>query len=190
MAYGRNRNELLIKEGTLNVGDVSNPQNISPGSNPSTSFTLENVGWFQQGTCDPQINREYAEFLGGTPAILVRKDLIRKSFIINAQLAQFNADLFALVQGLDVETGTYDLGWIGPDEVVQSEYAYSIETFLVDGTPFTLYMFSGRQTGEAVGPKLPGNAHSTYDFKAEAFPHEGFTDDTRSYGVFVFEQAS
>lgn len=191
MAYGKNNQELLLKEGVFYVGTWSSPHLITPAVDPELSFDgPEDLGWFQQGTLDPQINREYAEFLGGTPGQLVRKDLIRKSFFIMAQFAQYNADLMELVMGLLVELGVFDIAWIGPDEPTQSEQGYMIKTALVNGDPFMINLWSGRQTGEAIGPKLPGTAHSTYDQKAEAFPHSDFLGtanaDQRSYGMFVF----
>jgi hypothetical protein len=60
---------------------------------------------------------------------------------------------------------------------------------LVDGRFFAEALFYGKVTAEAVGPTFPGNAHSTYTFKAEAFPHPYYAvtspNDVRNYGAII-----
>lgn len=188
MAYGIDRNSYLIKEGRLSIGTWS-PGGITNNA-PIAAFTGgADLGDFQQGTFSPELAREYAEFLVGTPAILTRKDLTRKQWMWTATFAQFNTDLLALVQGLQVTTGIYDIAYIGSDEEVQDFNGYLQTTALVDGKLFYEAMWYGKVTAEAVGPTFPGNAHSTYTFKAEAFPHPYYAvtspNDIRNYGAII-----
>lgn len=190
MAFGRSNQQELIKEGGIEIGQTATPEATTDSDPLSSSgwVSAGDVGYFQQGTLNPEMNRSYAEFLAGTPAVKVRKDLIRKDWNFSCQMGQYNADTIELCMGLDVSVGTYTLGFIGSDEVPQPQYAYLITTFRVDGAPIYMMMFWGKQTGEAVGPKLPGTAHSTYDFKAESFQHPAFDtapDETHNYGFFA-----
>lgn len=192
--FGINREQYLLKEGRVK-GGIWDPGSIT-NTDPLASFTESvDLGDFQQGSLDPQLNREFAEFLVGTPAILSRKDLIRKSWMWNAQFAQYNTDLMGLVQGLTVQTGTWDIAFVGSDEDVQDYNGYIIDTAKVDGSRLVLAMWYGRVTAEAVGPKLPGTAHSTYDFKVEAFVHPDFitsnpTNDVKNYGAWLLGPAA
>jgi hypothetical protein len=187
--FGVDRDSYLLKEGRLR-GGVWDPGSLDE-DDPMASFTLSvDLGDFQQGSLDPQLNREFAEFLVGTPAILSRKDLIRKTWMWSAQFAQYNADLLTLVQGLEKVSGDWDVMYIGSDEIQQDYNGYAIPTALVAGRTLVLAMWYGKITAEAVGPKLPGTAHSTYDFKAEAFVHPDFetpsvANDSKNYGAFL-----
>lgn len=186
MAYGTNRNQYGLKEGRIFIGDWD-AGSIDP-DDPLAAFTNEeDLGDFQQGSLSPEITRAYAEFLVGTPAIMSRKDLIRKQWMISATFAQYNADLMQLVQGLDLDdSGTWDVAYIGSDEVIQPTNGYSIITALVAGQAFVPAMFNGKVTAEAVGPTFPGTTHSTYQFKVEAFPDEDFlANDVRNYGAIL-----
>lgn len=188
MAYGIDRNSYLIREGRLSIGTWS-PGGIT-NNDPTAAFTGgADIGDFQQGTFAPELTRAYAEFLVGTPAILSRKDLTRKQWMWSATFAQYNTDLLALVQGLDVTTGIYDIAYIGSDEVTQDYNGYLQTTALVDGRLFYEALFYGKVTAEAVGPAFPGTAHSTYGFKAEAFPDPYYAvtspNDVRNYGCII-----
>lgn len=195
MAHGLNRNKFLLKEGIIQIGTWNNLTTLSANSDPNSLFTSAfTLSYFQQGSLSPELNRQYAEFLAGTPAQKIRKDLIQKEWMISAQFAQYTGELMGLVQGLKVSTGTWGtVALIGTDEDIQDEVGYRIVTALTDGTPFYMYIWSGKQTGEAVGPKLSGNAHSTYDFKAEAFPHPNLAAqqyDVQNLGAMAFPLAS
>lgn len=193
MAYGKSKDQFLLKEGIIEIGVWTNPDLIVPGVDPTSSFaTAGDLGYFQQGTVNPEVNRTFAEFLAGTPAKKIRKDLIQKEFMLTLTMAQYNTDMLALAQGLDVDTGTYPIAWIGTDEPTQKFNGYLLSTELVDGTPFYIAMWSGKVTSEAVGPVLPGTAHSTYEFKIEAFEHDNFVttpNDPHNLGAIIMDQS-
>lgn len=188
MAFGIDRSAYLIKEGRITIGDWA-PGSITTTDPVGSGFTSDgDMGDFQQGTLSPQLTREYADFLVGTPGKLTRKDLIRKQWMWSATFAQYNTDLMALVQGLDVELGDYDIGWVGSDEVLQGFNGYTITTERVDATPFILAQFYAKVTATEVGPTFPGTAHSTYNFMSEAFEHPYYitnSDDTHNYGFIA-----
>ena len=190
--FGKSRDQFLLKEGIIEIGVFASPATLTPATFLAGWTSTGDLGYFQQGTMNVELNRTYAEFLAGTPGKLIRKDLIRKQFQITMQAAQYNADLLALAQGLDVDSGGgLDMGWIGSDEPTQVVNGYRITTALVDGRALYIAVWAGQVTSEAVGPKLPGTAHSTFDLKVEAFEHEDFTtspDDTHNYGAWVIEQ--
>jgi hypothetical protein len=196
MPYGRSKDQFLLKEGTVQIGTWSDPHSITTAADPSSSFTASgDLGYFQQGTVNGSIARQYAEFMSGTPGVKVRKDLIRKDFMVSMQNAQVNTDLLALAQGLEVETGgTYDLAWIGPDEPTQNRNGYLWSTELVDGTPLYIAMWAGQVTSEEVGFAPSGTEHVTYELKVESFEGPTFTgndaNDQRSYGLIWLDTSS
>lgn len=188
MPYGIDRGQYLIKEGRITVGAWA-PGSVTNTDPVGSGFTSDgDLGDFQQGSLSPQLTREYAEFLVGTPGKLSRKDLVRKQWMWSATFAQYNVDLMALVQGLDIELGDYDIAYVGSDEVVQEILGYTITTARVDGTPFIMGQWYAKVTATDVGPTFPGTAHSTYNFMSESFEHPYYTenpDDTHNYGFIA-----
>lgn len=185
--FGIDRGQYALPEGRIQIGDWA-PGSVDT-STPLDAFTVNvDLGDFQQGSLNPQLQREFTEFLVGTPAKIGRKDLIRKQWMWEATLAQFNDDLLGLVQALDVDSGTYSVAWIGSDEPTQSENGYAIVTNLMNGAAFVPAMWFGRCTAEQVGPAFTGTAHATYQFKAEAFEHTAFIsapNDAHNLGAFL-----
>lgn len=196
MAYGLNANPFLLKEAYPAIGTWLNPQSLTPAANPASSFTSNGIlGYFRQGTEVVGISRQFATFISGTPGKIVRKDLVLKGFMLTFQMAQYNANLLALAQGLDVDTGAYDLAWIGSDEPTQTFNGYNVPGQLTDGTPFAIAMWYGKVTSEEVGWTYSGTEHSTYELKIEAFEHPNFTNpsntnDQHNYGMIYFTETS
>lgn len=198
MSYGFNSNKFLIKEGTIQVGTWTTPHLIGTNNTDPLQYFSGNVlGYFKQGTLKPMLNRNFAEFLANTPGILVRKDLIRKQFHFDLELAQFNADTLALAMGTYQIAGysittptikTVDLNFFGSDQPVQNPLGYLITTATVDGKAFYMAGWSMVNTSEDVSPTLSGTAHATIKCKFEAFPSLDFaglpTENQQHYGLY------
>lgn len=199
MAYGLNSEVLILKEGFIDIGTYANFATISPSNALTTHFTSDgNVGYFKQGSSKIEINRKYADFIAGTPGKHIRMDLVLKEFLMTFSFAQFDADRLALAQGLDVETGLYDLAWIGSDEpggtVTPTGFnGYLLYTALVDAQPFYVAGWYMKNVSEAVGWTLSGTEHGTYDIKLMAFEapyYQQNPDDTHNYGAIQFTNVS
>lgn len=196
MAYGKSNLPFLIKEGFVEIGIWTNPNALTPATDPNTAFTSSgDLGYFKQGSSKTDITRSYATFLAGTPGKKVRKDLVLKEFTLTFMLAQFNQDLLALAQGLDVDTGAYDIAWIGNDEPTQTFNGYRVTTALTDATPYYVAMWYGKNTSEQVGWALSGTEHGTFELKLEAFEHPSFTipanvNDEHNYGAIFFDNGT
>jgi len=200
--YALNSGPFLLKEGYVEIGLWTDPQDIAPAVDPNLSFTSDGIiGYFEQGTSKVALDRTYAEFLAGTPGKTVRMDLTLKKFSIEFMMAQFEAQTLALAQGLDVEDGNFTLGWIGNDEPVDPQFGvhgfngYRITTALTDGNPFYIAVWYGKDVSEAVGWELAGTKHGTYKLLVRAFEHPNFTDptdadDTHNYGMVYFDNTS
>jgi len=198
MALERNKDEFQLKEGILEKGTITAPENIGEVGNgdPNDSFTGgEDIGFFKQGTLNFGLTRTFAEALAGTPAIKVRKDLITKFMMISVEGFQLNAELMALDRGLLVSAGfddsgfTGDLGFLGSDEPTQPFDAYRITTSQTDGTPLFIIFFEAKVTTEDVGLAFSGTEHVTTNIQIEAFPHPNFATTgvpaQKHYGVIV-----
>lgn len=114
--YGRDQGQALIQEGTLYIGSYPNPETIGNGivGNPSSAFVADgDAGFFKQGSFKKTIQRTLVEMLSGTPAQLVRKDIIRKDDIWEVDFYQQNIDLWALLFQDYVLKGYNAGGWIG-----------------------------------------------------------------------------
>lgn len=199
MAYGKSSLPFLLKEGFLSIGLWPNPTLLTPNNNPVATFQDDgDVGYFKQGTSKLMLERQYAEFLAGTPGKVVRKDLVLKRFTISAMFAQFDQDRLALAQGLDVELGQVDIAWIGSDEpggtVSPTGFnGYLLTTQLTDGQPFFPAMWYGKDVSESVGWELSGTEHGTYEILLQSFEHPAYQDnpdDTHNYGAIFFDNAS
>lgn len=188
MAYGLSALEMLIKEPpVIQIGSWA-PGSIAPATDPATVFTGgEDLGYMERGSFGQEITRVYAEFRAGTPSKRIRKDMTQKDLSYAAMLAQINGDLMTLVQGLDTETGAYIIGHIGSDEPAPTVNGFKAVTALVDTTTtFGMGMYSGRVVSENVGINPSGDAHITYEFRAEAEEDADFVatpNDLRNYGL-------
>lgn len=188
MAYGYDEEQMLLKEPmTIEIGTWA-PGSIAPATDPATVFTGgDNLGYMERGSFSQEIVRAFAEFRQGTPSKRIRKDIIQKDLTYVAMLAQINGDLMTLVQGLDTETGAYIIGHIGSDEPAPTTNGFLASTTLVDTTTtFGMGMYSGRVVSENVGISPTGDAHITYEFRAEAEEDAYFVttpNDLRNYGL-------
>lgn len=200
MAFGQSNEPFLLKEGTVEIGTVTNPELIGTNNtDPLSFFSGDVLGYFRQGSTNIGINRTYAEALAGTPAIRVRKDLVQKDFSIQLNIFQYNADLMNLVMGLDVQAGypittpsvkTVDLAHIGHDEPVQAAQKYGIllRTELTNGKPFFVLMYQGQNVSEDASLALAGTDYATPAINFQAFPAASITNGRRDYGVFWIDQ--
>lgn len=195
MAYGKNINQFILKEGDILIGTWASPNALVPTVDPTTSFTeVASVGYFQQGTFAPAISRTFAEFLAGTPGKKVRKDLTLKQWSWASTFAQINEDLLGLVQGSDVDTGDFAIAWLGNDEPAQAFNGYLNITQLVDDTEIAFALWYGKVTSENVGISLPGTEHGTYEFMVEAFEAPAFSgvnaNDEHNYGAIIINNST
>lgn len=184
MAYGLNKDEFWIKEGSLYVGSYSAISYNDPASN----FSGDNIGYFKQGSTSFPISREYAEALAGTPAVLVRKDLTRKMMGIETDLFQVgNKDLLTLVMNTDINvSGTNENHFLGHDENTPSFYGFLLDATLVDGSAVKIGIWYGQVTTEDLTLALSGTEHATIHLKVEAFPHPDITNEKRDYGFIQY----
>lgn len=200
--YGNQDERLLIKEGTLSLGNVSSPQLIGTNNvDPLSFFSGQVLGRFKQGSLKPNIKRTWAEFLAGTPAILVAKALVRKQFMLELELGQFDAATIALSKGTlyvpnyNVATPAakvVNLNWLGPDEPPVVKFAILLQAATIDGKPFRMMFFNTFNSADDVSLTESGTAFATNKVSFEAFPHPAFsgpTADQQSYGLIWDEVA-
>lgn len=198
MALALNRDECLLKEGFAFIGDVTAPQNIGTTGNgdPYNSFTnSESLGYMNRGSVVVNMTREYAELESDTTAIKIRKDLIRKAFMLTFNSVQItNVDLWEIRDGLAVvknfvDSGfTGDIGFIGPDEPTQTDRSFLLDSTDVDGKPYRVMVFAGRITSEDITETRSGDAHVEVGMTVESFPHPNFdvtvaAQKQKAYGV-------
>ena len=201
MAFSLNTEPFLLKEGKIEIGTWTNPDQIGNGTigDPTGQFSGNDLGWFQQGSTNIALNRTYAEARGGTPSIILRKDLTQKDFMINLALFQYDIDTLELAKGLYVQKAysasgfTGDLAWIGSDEPTQPYYGYLITSALTDGTPFYIGMWYGKVTTEDISDTLSGTDYSVINAQLQAFPHPNFgstaSDAQKHYGIYWIDNS-
>jgi hypothetical protein len=203
MSFGQNTNHFAIKEGTIKIGTWTTPNLIGDGSvgDPGSLFTGVYLGNFQQGTINIALNREFAEALSNTPAIILRKDLTRKMFYLECSIYEQNVDIWELCYGLFVQkdysaAGWYgDIGKIGSDEPVQPYYGYLIESQLVNGNAFNVGIFKGKVVTEDVSQTRSGTEHIVIPVRVDAFPDDDNfeltgVDAQKHYGVIWKESTT
>lgn len=194
MAYGKSKDEFLIKEGIIEVGVFATPELVISGaSDPlvQAGWTATgDLGYFKQGSLNIGLNDTFAEFLAGTPGKKIRKDLIMRAYSITVQSAQFNKDLFALLMNMDTLSGTYPVGFIGNDAPVKPRVGILITTERVDGTPLYFAQWSAEVTTEDKSIVLSGTEHAAPSATFEAFEHDNFIlspNDKRNYGMISLD---
>ena len=197
MPFGNSKDQQLLKEFTIKVGTIAAPETIgTDNTDPRTKFTGDLIGYIETQTQNYQFPREYTELLNGTPQQLIRKDMIRKQFFIEANLTQWNIDLLELVFGFTTQPAyaitipdvqTHDLAHIGPEEGGACAggvfFAYMAESEFVNCDPTYIIMYEGIQTSESLALTF-GGGYVTYPMKVEATPAPTVTDAEKSYGVF------
>ena len=200
--FNLNSGPFLLKEGKIQIGTFTNPQNIGTNVNdPLSFFSGQFLGYFKMGTLKIMVPRKYAEFRANTPSILVRKDLIQKDFNIECELGQFDADTMELAKGTLSQKNyavtnpvgkTLDMHWFGSDEPNIPYYGYLITSKLTNGQPAYYALWYGKNTSEDVSFGLSGTAHATTKLKVEAFPSPDFNgvnvEEQKHYGMFWTEQ--
>lgn len=196
----RNKDQRMIREGRVDVVTVTDPQLISPDSNPMDSITIVGpMGFIMRGTIDVGLDKEYADLESDTPALLVASDLIRQAFTLRCDIIQWNINLFGLVWGLEIEDGQYPMAKIGHATPILERYGYLVRTTRLDGTPFNILMFEGFAKAESTRFAPSGDSHVTYSFMAQATQPEAIEAldvgnnagayDNIDYGVMWFSDA-
>lgn len=188
-----NRNEFVLKEATIEYGAWTDPHLLTPASNPTSSFTVtDNVGFIRQGTIVMGFNDEFVEYRSGTPYKIIRKDLIGRVYTWAFTANQFNATLLTFFYNIDVDTGTYNLHWIGNDAPVKPRYGYLATGTRVDGTNFWAAIWSGEIVTEDKSLTFSGTDYVDIPIMIQAFQGDTFVDananDEHNYGM-VFDDA-
>lgn len=190
MAYGKNRDQLLLKEPTIEIGTWATPQLVINGATDpivTGGWTSGGViGYIGRGTFNSMVTREYATFEAGTPAEVVRMDLIRKPQRWEFAIAQLNIDLWGLVFGWQTATGTYPIAFHGFDEPTQTFNGFLATTSRVDGTVYQEALWYAKCVSEDVSKTFSGDAHVTVTAAFNAFCHPNFYTtpaDQRCYGA-------
>jgi hypothetical protein len=204
MAFGNNSDRFLLKEGVLRVGTITNPENIGTNNtDPRTFFSGDDIGYIRRGTVSVNLNREYATFESDTPAEMIRKDLIRKSFNITFEHGQFNADVVELLKGTNSQKSysvstpnsqTWNLHHLGPDEPTKTRQAYELEAELTNGEIYIVYLYSGEMLAEDISEERSGDDYVVQSGNIQAFPHPNFTSSVtnarqKSYGLIAHKTA-
>jgi hypothetical protein len=201
MAFSLQSGPFWLKEGTLEVGTVTNPQNIGQNNtDPRTFFTGTPLGYIRQGTINISLTREFAEFIANTPGILIRKDLIRKQFALEFEVGQFDGDVMERLNATTSQKGysvttpsaqTWDLHHIGSDEPTLVEAAYMLEATLTNGWPIIVMVYAGKMTAEDISKTLAGTDYAVNTGRIEAFVHSGFTtaQADKHYGLMAVKTA-
>jgi hypothetical protein len=186
MALALSSEELQLEEGFLFVGTYPDPENIGAvgGGDPESHFTSSGiVGYLERGTMVIGVNREYAEAESGTSAVKIRKDMIRKTYMITGNSLQINnPDLWEirdgyLVQKNFVDSGfTGDIAHIGPGEPTSASTArgWLLKARDVTGEPHEYALYFGRVTTEDISENRSGDAYVSIPIQIEAFPHPNF----------------
>lgn len=201
MAFGLNSNPFLLKEGIFEPGSIVTPNLIGTNNtDPDQYFTSQGAIYFRQGSMNLNITREYAEFLAGTPAIIIRKDLIRKQLFLELMLGQHEGETYERFKTLNTQLGysittpvskTVDLMHIGSDEPVLPNLAYRITSARTDGSLFRIYLYNAKDTAEDISIAPSGTEHVDVQVRLEAFPHSSFgttaTDAQKHYGLIVMD---
>ena len=191
MAY--NKNEFVLKEGTLQYGSWTNPHLIVPGTNPSASFVAtDNLGYNRMGTFKLMITDTFVEYKAQTPHKIIRKDLLERIYKWQFTANQFNAGTMGLMFNMDVDTGVYTLMWIGNDAPVKFRYGYLLSGTKVDGTPFKAAIWDGEIVTEDKSINLIGTDYVDIPIEIQAFEGDTFLsnpNDEHNYGM-IFQQES
>lgn len=173
---GYDRDELLLREGTLEIGEWTSPEDIDGDTDPLTFWeSTAFMGFYKRGTFKTNLTVEFARFESDTMAQLVRVDPIRKSFFFEMMVAQNNEGLWNLAQGLLVVEGAVtNFGFVGSSEPQRLAFGYLRSTELVNGRPFYNAIWNGMSTGEDESLAPSGDEHNSYAFKAEAIIGDAF----------------
>jgi hypothetical protein len=193
MAY--NREEFILKEGTLEYGTWTDPSALTPASNPASAFTAtDNVGYVRMGSIIVNIADERVEYLSNTPHEIVRRDLLRRNYFWTFTNNQFNATSIALLKNMDVDTGTYNLAWVGPDIPTPTQYGWLFTGERVDGTAFYAAIWSGEVSTDDNNLTFTGTDYVDINVMIQAFPDSNFSDTAadrqQKYGMLFFPASS
>lgn len=188
-----NRNEFILKEATIQYGTWANPHAIVPGTNPSSSFTATgNFGYIRMGTVKVGLNDTFAEYKAGTPHKMIRKDLLERIYTLEFTANQFNPTNYQIFYNLDVDSGTYNLGWIGSDAPVKTRYGFLLTGTKVDGTSVYIAVWAGEVTTEDKSLTFSGTDYVDIPVKIQAFEGDTFAanpNDEHNYGM-IYEAAT
>ncbi len=203
MAFAQDSEVLLIKEGVFKVGVFTNPQLIGTNAtSPASFFTGDIIGFIKQGTISVNINRTFAEFKSSTPAIMIRKDLIEKTFTTTFESGQFDGDSIELLKGTNSQKDfnvtipgaeTWDIHHMGSDEPVQPAQGFLLDTLLTNGDRFLVAIYSGRVLGEDISIALSGTDYAITGGEVVAFPDSNFTgvtDETQKHYGFLARRSA
>ncbi len=204
MAFSKDSNPFLIKEGTVYKGDAVNPELLGVNGFNPPSFLVngEPIGYIKMGTIDAQLTDEFATFLSDTPHIKIRQDLIYRQFKMVFSSGQFDADSMELLKDTYSQKGyvatnsggeVWDLHHVGSDVRGQVYNAYWIDSLLTDGTRWMIAIWQGRILSPDKGVKTDGNDYAVNNGTIEAFPHPNFDGEPneaqRHYGFFARQVA-
>lgn len=186
MAY--NREIFILKEGSIQYGTWTDPHTLTPATDPLTSFTAtDNLGYLRQGSINIMLNDEFVEYLSGTPQKIIRKDLIRRNFQIECVANQFNSAAYDILYNCDVDTGAYDLAWIGNDTPVPTRRGWLFTGQKVNGNAIYVAIWAGEVVTEDKSMAFPGTDYVDMPVTIQAFEGDSFTganaNDEHNYGM-------
>lgn len=193
MAY--TSTEFMLKEGTIQYGVWTDPDQIVPGTDPTASFSATDTpGYIRMGSINVHVDDERIEYLANTPHEIIRKDPIRRNYFWEFTANQFNATTLALLKNMEVQTGANTLVWIGPDQPVATRLGWLITGQRIDGVAMYFALWSGEVQTETNGVQPTGADYVDLPVIIQGFSHPDFgqtaQDNRRKYGMWYFPETS
>jgi len=198
MAFGRDQNQLMIKEGALYRCTIANPELLGNGviGDPLSLVTnIEDIGYLKRQTLKTTISRQLVEAYSGTPGQLVRIDTTQKDFMIEALMLQHNGDTWNLSLRNFTQNGYSAAGFVGDLSFIGTEEdncstaveSFLILTQLVNCKPVGILLFNAAFSTDTVDLAF-GSEHAAINVKIKAKPHpnfnQTFNDQKRSLGLW------
>jgi hypothetical protein len=185
MAYSKD--ELLLKEMTVEYGTWANLDTLTASTDPDTLFTsLGNFGYLRMGSLGITLEDTFAEYKSGTPHKSVRMDLIERMFGLTFTVNQFNHTNLQIILNTQVSAGAYNIIHIGSDAPVKTRYGYRLGGTLVDGSFIRCGVWAAEVITASKTLAMSGTDYVDEPVEVRAFEHEDFIttpDDQKNYGA-------
>jgi hypothetical protein len=191
-----NSEEFVLREFTVQYGAWSDLDTLTSADNP-TSVTYwaptGDFGYLRMGTVAYGINDTFVEYKSKTPHQVVRKDLIERAVTAQFTANQLDSTNFTYLYNALVQTGAYNLYWLGSDSPTRPRLGFLFNGTKVDGSVFNAAIWSGEIVTEDLTLTMSGEDYVDCAVMIQAFVAPDFasdptnyTLDTKCYGM-IFE---
>jgi hypothetical protein len=163
---------------------------IADGGEDHDTFSGSIFGWTRQGDTTIEIPMEWAEAIGNTPGVTIRKDPTRKQYRASFSNFQFDREKINLIINGEVtsESGTTYIDF-GDDEDAREEAAWAFQTDNVSDQTIQLVFRKGIVTPDDAGLTASGTEHAVLPYMIEFFPDEDLSDRNTRVGWYAFPDA-